>query len=259
MERWQAEGKDFVAPVIGCNKGGLLVRVCDGLGFVPASQLAELPCSLGTADLRSDLAKMVGQNKTLRLIEVDRERDRVICSERATRWHGDGADERLLALRDCIGETIEGTVRSICEFGVFVELGGVDGLIHISELSWQRIRHPSDLVSVDQHLRVIILNVDMEGRRVGLSLKRLAEDPWEAIAARHSVGDLVEVEITNIVEFGVFAQVSEGVEGLVHISEISDEPFSSPHEVIAEGQRMLARILHVDAKARRLGLSIRQV
>lgn len=258
LEEWHDAGKEFVAPVIGCNKGGLLVRVCEGLGFVPASQLVELPHSLGTPDLRSDLEKMVGHEITLRLIEIDRDRDRVICSERATRWHGGDADARLASLQERIGEDIEGTVRSVCDFGVFVDLGGIDGLIHISELSWQRVSHPSDVVALDERLRVRILNVDLEGRRVGLSLKRLRDDPWQRVADRYVVGDVIEAKVTNVVHFGAFAQVDEGVEGLIHISELSDTPFLYAQQVIAEGQMVKVRVLHIDPGARRLGLSIRQ-
>ncbi len=258
LESWQESGKEFVAPIIGCNKGGLLVRVCDGLGFVPASQLVELPPSLGTPDLRGDLEDMVGGEMTLRLIEIDRSRDRVICSERATRWHGGDADSRLTSLQDRIGEDIEGVVRSICDFGVFVDLGGIDGLIHISELSWQRVSHPSDIARLDQRLRVRILNVDLEGRRVGLSLKRLHDDPWKLVAERYAVGDRIQATITNVVHFGAFAQVEEGVEGLIHISELSEEPFLYASQVVSEGQRVDVRVLHIDPEARRLGLSIRQ-
>ncbi len=254
----QASGQMFDAPVIGCNKGGLLVRVCDGLGFVPASQLLELPRSLGTPDLRTDLEAMVGRTLRLRLIEVDPERDRVICSERATEWEAPDSDDQLAALEGRIGAEIEGVVRSVCDFGAFVDLGGVDGLIHISELSWQRVHHPSDVVAVDQPVRVRILNVDLTARRVGLSLKRLHPDPWRLVNERHAVGDVLDAVITNVVHFGAFARIDEGIEGLIHISELSDRPFISPHEVVVEGQSVRARILHVDPEARRLGLSIRQ-
>lgn len=258
LREWQASGQMFDAPVIGCNKGGLLIRVCDGLGFVPASQLAELPRSLGTPDLRTDLESMVGRELHLRLIEVDAERDRVICSERATEWETAGADDLLFPLQARIGDEVEGIVRSVCDFGAFVDLGGVDGLIHISELSWQRVNHPSDVVSVDLTVRVRVLNVDMAARRVGLSLKRLHPDPWRLVSERHAVGDVIDAVITNVVHFGAFARIDEGIEGLIHISELSDRPFISPHEVVAEGQAIRARVLHVDPHARRLGLSIRQ-
>jgi small subunit ribosomal protein S1 len=258
LEAWHDEGRSFVAPVIGCNKGGLLVRIADGLGFVPASQLADLPRSLGTPDLRTDLEGMVGREVKLKIIEIDRSRDRVICSERATQWDGSDVDERLVSLQERIGEDVHGIVRSLCDFGVFVDLGGVDGLIHISELSWQRVSHPSDVVSLDESLQVRILNVDLEGRRVGLSLKQLFDDPWQLIASRYAVGDVIDAKITNVVHFGAFAQVDEKVEGLIHISELAESAFAYATQVVAEGQTVKVRVLHIDSKARRLGLSIRQ-
>lgn len=258
LQQWMDEGQAFDAPVIGCNKGGLLVRVAEGLGFVPASQLTVLPRSLGTPELRGDLEAMVGQNLRLRLIEVDPARDRVICSERATQWQDKPADlGRLGRLRDRLGDEVEGVVRSVCDFGVFVDLDGIDGLIHISELSWQRVRHPQDIAKPGQSLRVKILNVDLEARRVGLSLKRLHADPWRVVAERYHTGDIIEATVTNVVQFGAFAQVDEGVEGLIHISELSAAAFNAAQDVVQEGQRVKVRILHINPAERRLGLSIR--
>lgn len=259
LRTWYSLGQTFGATVIGCNKGGLLVRVGDGIGFVPASQLANLPRTLGTANLRADLQSMVGHELTLRLIELDEARDRVICSERAIHWHNDDVDERLRALESCIGCQVEGVVRSLCEFGAFIDLGGLDGLIHISEMSWQRISHPSEVLTLNGRIPVIVLNVDHETRRVGLSYKRLRPDPWALIGEHYTVGEVIEAVITNVVPFGAFARVSEGVEGLIHISELSDAPFACSAEVVIEGQPVQVRVLHIDASARRLGLSLRQV
>ena len=233
LAAWMEEGRVFDAPVIGCNKGGLLVRIAEGLGFVPASQLAVLPQSLGTPDLRSDLEGMVGRDLKLRLIEIDPARDRVICSERATQWQEPQADgDRLAGLKDRVGDEVTGVVRSVCDFGVFVDLDGIDGLIHISELSWQRVRHPLDIVQPGMTLQVKVLNVDMEGRRVGLSLKRLHADPWRLVAERYHTGDVIDATVTNVVQFGAFAQVEEGVEGLIHISELSAVAFNAAEDVV---------------------------
>lgn len=255
---WMAQRRLFAAPVIGCNKGGLLVRVCEGLGFVPASQLVDLPHSLGTPELRGDLEAMVGRELRLRLIEVDPERERVICSERATQWQSDDLDQQLADLSERVGSEVEGVVRSVCDFGAFVDLGGVDGLVHISELSWQRVRHPEDIVQPEQPIRVRVLNVDFVHRRVGLSLKRLHPDPWQLVAERHQVGDVIPATVTNIVPFGAFARVEEGIEGLIHISELAEASFTDPREVVTEGQEVRVRVLHIDPASRRLGLSIRQ-
>jgi small subunit ribosomal protein S1 len=258
LAAWHASGTSFVAPVIGCNKGGLLVRVSEGIGFVPASQLAQLPDSLGTAGLRGDLESMVGRELRLRLIEVDRARNRVICSERATQFVEGDIEARLDALERCLGCTVEGTVRSLCDFGAFVDLGGIDGLIHISELSWRRIGHPVEVVAVSQPVEVVVLNVDRGTRRVALSYKRLREDPWLVVGEHYQVGDEIDAVITHVVHFGAFARVAEGVEGLVHISELSEATFEHPREVVTEGQAVRVRVLHIDAAGRRLGLSLRQ-
>jgi small subunit ribosomal protein S1 len=257
LEAWRASGTSFMAPVIGCNKGGLLVRVCEGIGFVPASQLADLPGSLGTAELRGDLEGFVGRELRLRLLELDRARNRVICSERATQLIDDDIEARLGALDRCIGCPVEGHVRSLCDFGAFVDLGGIDGLIHISELSWQRIGHPSEVLTVHQPVQVVVLHVDRSARRVALSYKRLQDDPWRRVGERYGVGDIIDATVTHVVHFGAFARVTEGVEGLIHISELSDVPFEHPGDVIQAGQAVRVRVLHIDAAARRLGLSLR--
>jgi small subunit ribosomal protein S1 len=254
-----ATGRVFTAPVIGCNKGGLLVRVNDGIAFVPASQLADLPASLGTSELPIDLEAMVGRTLRLRLIELDRARNRVICSERATTWSDGAIDGRLDQLEGCIGSETVGAVRSICDFGVFVDLGGLDGLIHISELSWRRVHHPGEVLQAGDEVRVMVLHVDRASRRVALSLKRLDPDPWLVVGECHAVGDVIDAVITTVVPFGAFAQVDEGVEGLIHLSELADGPFLDPRQVVSEGQRVRVRVLHVDSEARRLGLSLRQV
>jgi len=258
LESWYTERRTFVAPVIGCNKGGLLVRIGDGIGFLPASQLKDLPCSLGTDELRSDLEQLVGREVTLRLIELDRSRNRVICSERAALWNDDAVDAQLDELENKIGDEIEGTVRSLCDFGAFIDLGNIDGLVHISELSWQRVGHPAEVLEVGQEVRVRVLSVDRTARRVGLSMKRLEPNPWPRVYEHYAVGSVIDATVTNVVDFGAFASVEEGVEGLIHISEMSDEPFVHPREVVSEGERVRVRVLHVDPESRRLGLSMRQ-
>jgi small subunit ribosomal protein S1 len=247
----------FRARVIGCNKGGLLVRLGECIGFVPASQLAELPECLGTYRLRDELERMVGQELELRIIELDRSRNRIICSERATTWIDGEIEARLNSLHP--GQIVRGRIRSLCEFGAFVDLGGIDGLIHISEISWQRVNHPRDVLEVGQEVEVYVLNVDREQRRIGLSLRQLEPDPWSLVAERYRVGDLVDAVITNVVDFGAFARIPEGVEGLIHISELAEGHFLHPRNVVQEGEQVTARILNIDPENRRLGLSLRQV
>jgi small subunit ribosomal protein S1 len=156
------------------------------------------------------------------------------------------------------GQVVRGEVRSLCEFGAFIDLGGIDGLIHISELSWERVGHPRDLLSVGQNIEVYVLNVDPAQRRIGLSLKKLQPDPWMVVAENYQVGDLVEVEITNVVDFGAFARVPEGIEGLIHISELAEGHFLHTRNVVQEGDCVSARVINIDATSHRLGLSLRQ-
>lgn len=244
------------ARAIGCNRGGLLVRLGGSIGFVPASQLADVPECLGTEELRGELEAMVGRELQVKLIELDRSRNRIICSERATAWSDDEISARLGSLES--GQVIRGEVRSLCEFGAFVDLGGIDGLIHISELSWERVGHPSDVLQVGQEVEVYVLSVDPTQRRIALSLKRLQPDPWRLVDERYEVGDMVDVVITNVVDFGAFARVPEGVEGLIHISELAEGQFLHARNVVQEGDRVSARVLNIDPASHRLGLSLRQ-
>jgi small subunit ribosomal protein S1 len=258
--RWLTDcyerGELLTGRVIGCNRGGLLVRVGDVVGFVPASQLNNLPRRIGTFELRQELETMVGHDLSLRLIELDRERNRVILSERASSWPAMGVEERLAQLQ--AGDTIQGWVRSVCDFGAFVDIGGIDGLVHISEMSWQRIDHPRQVVREGQDVQVVVLNVDREQRRVGLSLKRLRPDPWSEVEERYQVGQLIEGVITNVVDFGAFVRIEEGLEGLIHISELAEGNFLHPRNVVSEGDVVTVRILNIDGTKRRLGLSLRQ-
>ncbi len=258
LRELQAGCATIEAPVIGCNKGGLLVRVCEGIGFIPASQLVELPQGLGTLTLRDELQTMVGRKVSVRVIEIDPARARVICSERAATANDDSITARLNILAERVGAVETGVVRSVCDFGVFVDLGDVDGLIHISELSWQRVGHPSEIMHVDQPVEVVVVSVDRDSKRVALSTKRLCQDPWDLVAARYHVGDIVEAIVSNVVEFGAFARVPEGIDGLIHISELAEGTFFHPSSVVAEGDVVLVKVLHIDPGGRRLGLSLRQ-
>ena len=261
-EEWQwlyeihANGDVVSARVVGCNKGGLLVRLGGCLGFVPASQLSNVPECLGTDELRSELESRVGSVVQLKLIELDRDRNRIICSERATAWSEDEIEARLESLEP--GQVVRGEVRSLCEFGAFVDLGGIDGLIHISELSWERVEHPSDVLEIGQEIEVYVINLDTDQRRIGLSLKQLQPDPWKLVGDHYQVGDVVDAVITNVVDFGAFARVPEGVEGLIHISELAEGHFLHPRNVVEEGKGVSARVLNIDPANRRLGLSLRQ-
>ena len=251
----------FEGVVAGYNKGGLIVKVGKVRGFVPASQMVSAPRQGGEGDPGKRWASMVGQKLQLKVIELDRERNRLILSERAAmRQARKLQKEKLLAeLKE--GEVREGEVISLADFGAFVDLGGADGLVHLSELAWKPVSHPSEVVKIGQKVQVYVIKVDAEHKRVGLSLKRLAPDPWTSVESRYKVGQLIEGEITKMAKFGAFARIKgdDAIEGLIHISELSDRRVAHPREVVKEGQVLTLRVIRIDAAKRRLGLSLKRV
>lgn len=244
-------------PVIGYNRGGLLVEARGLRGFIPISHLVDVQPVSDEVSRADCLSAMVGQNLCLKVIEYDPERGRLVFSERAA-LAGPGIRAELLAALQP-SERVQGTVTNITRFGVFVDLGGVEGLIHVSELSWGRVRHPADVVTCGQELEVQVLTVDREQGRVALSLKELLPDPWATVEERFSVDEIVEGVVTNVVKFGAFVGIEDGLEGLIHVSELGDEGLLHPRNVVREGEHVRVRIIHIDAEDRRLGLSLRQV
>ena len=242
--------------VTGYNRGGLLVSWNSLRGFVPASQLVNFPVDVDDVTRRVMLSRRVGERLKLRIIELDMDTNRLILSERAAQALPGQRANILASLTP--GTVCEGVVTNLCDFGAFVDLGGVEGLIHISELSWGRVNHPRDILSSGQRVRAYIMSVDPDEERIALSLKRLQPDPWETVEERYHVGQVVEGVITNVVDFGAFACIEEGLEGLIHISELAEGQFLHPRNVVSEGDRVRARILNIDGPARRLGLSMRQ-
>jgi len=256
-EALQASGEIIKRPVIGYNKGGLIARVGRIRGFVPASQLSTSPAaSAGGED--SPLASLVGTTLSLKVVEVDRKRNRLILSEReAVKEERKARKERLLTeLRE--GDEAHGVISSLCSFGAFVDLGGADGLIHLSELSWSRVNNPAEVVKVGDEVNVRVLKVDRERNRIALSLKRLQPEPWSAVDKTYYVGQLVKGTITKLTDFGAFARLDDNIEGLIHISELSDERINHPRDVVKEGEGVTLRVIRIDSARRRLGLSLRR-
>ncbi len=243
--------------VVGSNKGGVLLEFGQLQGFVPRSHMVGLAGREDAA--RETLSQMVGTTMPVRVIEVNRRRRRLIMSHRqaARQWRADRKRVLMAELQE--GTVRRGRVSSVADFGAFVDLGGADGLIHHSELTYERGRHPRDVVHVGQEVDVYVLSVDRERGRIGLSLKRLTEDPWATAEQEHYVGELVEVQIVGITKFGAFARLEDGLEGLIHISELADMRVDNPREVVRPGQRITVEILALDARRKRLGLSIRRV
>lgn len=244
-------------PVIGYNRGGLLVEARGLRGFVPVSHLVHLD-DIEEEDTRCDIMEsLVGRDVCLKVIEYDPERGRLVLSQRAAEAGPGKRIELLESLQP--GQCVHGEVTNITPFGVFVDLGGVEGLVHVSELSWGRVRHPEDVVCCGEDLEVQVLSVDREQVRVALSVKELLPDPWQTVDERFSVGDIVSGEVTNVVKFGAFVGVEDGLEGLIHVSEMGEQAHLEPSDVLCEGDPVRVRIIHIDAKGRRLGLSLRAV
>lgn len=250
-----AEGRVVSGVVTGWNRGGLLVRWRELQGFVPASQLKEVPLFDDPEQRESTLSRWIGEELRLKVIELDRSRNRLVFSERATLWGPKDGDQVLAGIVP--GEVRRGHVSNICDFGVFVDLGGVDGLIHLSELSWGRVSHPRDVLSIGEPVDVYVISIEKEARRIALSIKRLKPDPWSVVDQKYRPGEVLVATVTNVVAFGAFAQIEEGLEGLIHISEMSEVKVSHPSEVVQSGDRVQVRILRIDSASHRLGLSMR--
>ena len=244
-------------PIVGFNRGGLLVEARSLRGFVPLSHLMNVQPDLEDELRLKMLEDQVGQQMGLKVIEFDPERGRLVLSQRAA-LAGPGRRVELLTSLNP-GDRVQGEVTNITRFGVFVDLGGVEGLIHVSELSWGRVGHPSDVVECGQEIEVQIISVDRDQDRVALSLKELLPDPWEKVDEQYSIEQIVEGVVTNVVKFGAFIGIEEGLEGLIHVSELGDGSFLHPRNVLHEGEQVRVRIIHIDASGRRLGLSLRGV
>ena len=252
------EADDIITlPVVGFNRGGVLVEARSLRGFVPVSHLLSVEPTADEPERDSQMESLVGQELSLKVIEFDPDRGRLVFSERAAQA-GPGRRMELLSNLKA-GDRVRGNVTNITRFGVFIDLGGVEGLIHVSELSWGRVRHPSDVVHCGENLEVEVLSVDREHDRIALSLKELLPDPWQEVENRYVVGEIVIGRITNVVKFGAFVGIENGLEGLIHISELGDGNFLHPRNVVREGDQVRVRIINIDAQERRLGLSLRNI
>ncbi len=255
-ERLKKEEEVVETEVAGSNRGGLLVEIGHLQGFVPMSQLIGFS-RIRDAKKRYDrLNAMVGEKLLLKVIEVNRQRRRLILSQRAAakEWRAQRRQRLLEELEP--GQVRSGRLSQITDFGLFVNLGGLDGLVHVSELSWGRIEDPESVYKVGQQVKVKVLNVDRERERIGLSIKALQPDPWESVAEKYSEGDLVTGHVTQVVDFGVFVELEPGIEGLLHNSELVSP---AQREELESGDEVLVKVIRVEPRRRRIGLSVRQV
>lgn len=252
------EGEVVTVPIESYNKGGLVCKFRSLQGFIPMSQIANLARRTEGESPPEGLETFVGRELRVKIIEVNRRRRRLILSERAARreWRAQQREKLLEEIE--VGEIRKGVVSSLRDFGAFVDLGGMDGLIHISELSWSHVDHPRDVLDIGQEIEVKVIRVDRERERIGLSLKELEPDPWVMAETRFPVGSIVTGVVTHLVDFGAFVEVEPGIEGLVHISELADGAINAPSDVVSEGDELTLLVLNVDSIKHHLGLSLRQ-
>ena len=252
--------KTYHSKIIGFNKGGLIVPVEGLRGFVPASQVSlSHRAAMNGETPEQRWGKLVGEEVDVCVIEVDRERRRLILSERqASSETRESIKERVISdLQE--GDVRTGRVTSLAEFGAFVNVSGADGLVHLSEISWDRIQHPSEVLKVGQDVKVKIISIDRDKKRIGLSIRQLQDDPWIEKSAKFQVGQLVEGTITRLTKFGAFARIDDDIEGLIHISELHEKRIEHPKEVVKEGDKVTLRVIKVDPANHRVGLSLRRV
>lgn len=255
-----ASKESYHSKIVGYNKGGLIVPVGGLRGFVPASQISlSRRASMSGETPEQRWSKMINEEIDVCVIEVDRERRRLILSERAASTETrESIKERVIdELGE--GEVRTGRVTSLADFGAFVNISGADGLVHLSEISWDRIQHPSEVLKVGQEVKVKVISIDKDKKRIGLSIRQLLQDPWIEKASRYQVGQLLEGSITRLTKFGAFARIDDDIEGLIHISEISEKRIEHPKEVLKEGDVVTLRVIKVDPENHRIGLSLRRV
>lgn len=270
LEKLQDTNETVEGQILAFNKGGAIVDVQKVNGFVPMSQLVSVSREIfretpdgeqdnEAAARRAQLQERdTGKVLQLKILEINRSRNRAIFSERQAVQEWRDAQKARLVQELQVGEIRSGEVTGISSFGAFVDLGGADGLIHISEMSWGPVGKPDDVVSIGDQIKVYVLRVDVENRKIALSLRRLEPEPWETIHERLHVDDIVDAKITKLTNFGAFARVEGNIEGLIHISELSDRVIGHPREVVSEGDDVRLKVLRIEPERRRLGLSLKQ-
>jgi small subunit ribosomal protein S1 len=263
QEQFEA-GVIIEAPVIDHNKGGLIVD-CGIRGFVPISQIVDFPRRPqndqprdAAQEIAEKLQPFVGRKLRLKILEVNRKANRLILSEKVALYEErrEKRDELFSSLQ--VGQKVTGTVRSIAPFGVFIDLGGIDGLVHKSELSWNKVNNPEAGYKVGEEVEAEVIDINHERGRISLSIRRLQPDPWHSTVADFKVGDIIDGTVTKLVNFGAFVRVRDGLEGLIHISELSHQRVAHPGDVVHEGQTLKLKIISLDSERHRLGLSLKQ-
>ena len=254
------ESGDIIeAPVIGYNRGGIIVPFGNLRGFVPASHLTELRRGMDDRQRQQVMAKLKDEVMPLKVIEVNRRRRRLVLSQRDAQKEWQETRKEALIDKLEVGDTIPGRVSGLRNFGAFVDLGGADGLIHISELAWHRVNHPKEVIKVGDEVDVYVLSLDKDDQRIALSRKRLLQNPWDIAEEKYKINQTVEGTVTRIVTYGAFVEIEPGVEGLLHISQLSRDNVEDPNDLLKEGETHLLRVVSVDANRQRIGLSLKSV
>ena len=257
-EKLLASGEITTRKVVGFNKGGLTVEFSHLRGFVPASHVIDMPRNLNEDQRRGEFEGHVGHEMRLKVIEVDSKRRRLVMSQMLAEREYRSVQREELFKHLAVGSVVEGVVRSIRPFGAFIDIGGVDGLLHVSEIGYGNVNHPREALAVGEAVRVQVIRIDSENQRVALSRRRLLTNPWDSIEQRYAAGTVVPATITRIADFGAFAELESGVEGLIHVSELADIAVAEPLKTVRAGDKVTVKVLRVDAKRQRIGLSIRQ-
>ncbi|MCY4073702.1 MAG: S1 RNA-binding domain-containing protein [Chloroflexi bacterium] len=240
--------------VSGYNKGGALVRWNRLEGFIPSSHLVSANMAM---DRREAMSELIGSTLSVKVIEVDQDRRRLIFSEREAQKEWRAKRKQKLLAELSVGDVVNGVVTGLRDFGAFVNIGGADGLIHVSELAWHRVDHPRDILAIGDKIEVYVLNLDRETNRIALSRKRLLSDPWDEAQYRYHEGQLVEGQVTNVVDFGAFVALGDGLEGLLHLSEMGDGALKEPYSYVQKGDQLSLRISHLEPEKRRVGFTQR--
>lgn len=259
LDRIMRAGDLVEVEVTGCNRGGLIVLYRSMRGFIPSSHVRSITPDCDESERRSNLASNIGHLLAVRILELDSAQERIVFSEREQ--HEEVASHEipqvLIALH--AGDTCRGTVTNLTNFGAFIDLGGYEGLVHVSELAWSRINHPRDLLHIGQEVNVYVMSISLHEGRIALSLKRARQNPWESVEQRYQIGQIVRGSVTNVVQFGAFIKVEDDLEGLVHVSELADGIFLHPRNIVHEGDEVTARVIGVDGRQHRLALSMRDL
>ncbi len=269
LEQSQENDESVTVTVLEANTGGVIVDIGGGLrGFIPTSQLdnSRIYPTTGYADkddatkkLQEKLGELVGEEIESKVIEIDKEKNRVILSEKLVTASADIELREETLAKSEIGDVLEGEVTGIAPFGLFVNAAGLEGLVHLSEISWDKVSNPADFYKVGDHVRVQIIGIEDDGKRIAYSIKRLQEDPWEKIIQKYKIGQLVDGEVTKVVDYGAFVRIEDGLNGLIHISELSDKLVRDPSKIVKVGDILSLEIISISKEERHLGLSLKRV